>query len=279
MIVFVFLAVLCSAATKLLQRIILKNADPYAYSLVTQLISVLLFFILALPHLSFPTELKAWLSLGIAGFLWSLVSFSSYTAQKKTDVSLMEPLSQSKLLWVLLFGMLILGEVVVFQRVLGTGIIFMGVCLLLYHPEKKWEKLSDAGVKWTLSAALLDALVAIADKATLQWFHPTVYGFLVYLIPLIIFIPFYPARKGHVSYLLTNHWLGTLFAIVLSTASYYFTLQAYALADVTFVYPLLRLGTLITVFGGIFFLGERDHFWQKILASGVIILGSVLVGK
>ena len=64
---------------------------------------------------------------------------------------------------------------------------------------------------------------------------------------------------------------------IMASAAYYFTLKSFSLADVTLVYPFLQLATLLTVIGGIVFMKERDHFWQKIIAVVFVIAGAIIL--
>ena len=104
------------------------------------------------------------------------------------------------------------------------------------------------------------------------------YGFLVFLIPGIILTFFLKGRVKHVRHLLETRKFTTFFAIILGSASYYFMLRAFKIADVTFVYPLIQLETILVVLGGIILLGEREHFWQKILAGVVVVAGALIIG-
>ena len=275
---FVTAAVVFGVAARLMHRHVVKDTSPYAYSWLTQIIAMLLFLPFALSNLAIPQTKTAWLVLIVAAIVWVLVDLSALTAYKWTEVSLKEPISQSKLIWALLFGLIFLGETITLQRAMGTIIIFLGTSLLLYHPERKFGRLSESGVRWTLLTALLSAIVAIIDKFALNWFVPEVYGFLVYLGPAIILTAFIPTKIKQVKHLIKNKWRSVFIAIFFSTATYFFTIQAYAKADVTFVYPLLQMGVLLTVLSGIFFMKEREHFWQKIIAATMIVIGAIIIG-
>ncbi len=277
--VFLFIvgAIITGTATNLLNKYVLKETDPYAFSLLTQIIAAILFLPLALTHFSLPHEPRAWVVLAFASILWSLVSMTTFISYKKTDVSIRCPLSQSRLLLTFLLGIFFLGEALTSHRLLGTLTIFVGICILVYHPEKKFGGLTDPGVRWTFVAAILTALVVIVDKLSLRWFTPEVYGFMVYFFPMCILALFLPQRTHHVHNLFKIRGWSALLTIILSTVSYYFILRSFALADVTLVYPLLQLSTLLTVIGGIIILKEKKHLWQKVIAALIIICGSILL--
>lgn len=274
---FVALAVACNTVNKILDRYVAKDVSPYAFSWLTQIVASLLLFPLALPYFALPVSGTAWMALAIAATLWTLVSVSVYIAIKKTQVSIKEPLSQSKIIWALILGLLLLGESVSTTKIVGTVVIFLGLCVLIFHPERKWGRLRDPDILWTLVSAVLTAIVAIVDKWALGFFRPELYGFLVYFTPCIILTSFLPKRIEHVKHLWKVHGKVAVSTIIFSTATYYFTLKAYALADITSIYPLLQLATIFAILCGIFILGEKEHKWQRFIAAIIVIIGAIIV--
>jgi len=277
-IFFIVLSILFGSASRILIRYVVKETEPYAFSLLVNAISTVLWLPLALATLEIPTQTIAWITLAIAAILWAISSVADYISRKGAEVSIHQPLSQSKLIWGLLIGIFLLKETATTSQLIGNIAIFIGIGFLLWHPEKKFGKLRDPGVKWTLGAAILTAATAAIDKFALGWFKPEVYGFLVFLLPTIILLAFLPGRTQHVKHLMRHRGKTAILAIVLATTAYYFTLKAYAITEFIIVYPLLQTGTLITVIGGIILLKEHEHFWQRIIATILIVAGAMLIG-
>ena len=130
----------------------------------------------------------------------------------------------------------------------------------------------------TLITALLSALVAIIDKKATVYFSAGMYGAIVYLIPAL-FLGIYVLtrkRKDAASIMRTkSRWLSIVVAC--GFVFYFFQLLAFKAADVSIVYPVLRMSTLFTVLGGIIFLGERESVIRKLTATLIIIAGVILV--
>lgn len=276
---FIILAILSSTIYSLINRYVMKNAEPYAFALLTQFGAAVLFLPGAISNFSVPDATAPWLIVLAAAIIWTIFSVSNYISYKGTEVSMKQSLGQSKLILALILGLIFLKELPSFQKIVGTIIIFSGIFLLVWHPERRFARLSDPGVRWTFFASFLAALVAILDKAALRWFSPTTYGFLVYLIPGIILLFFLPGRTQHVRHLMKMHGVAAISSIVISAAFYYFVLRAYALADVTLVFPLIQLGIFITVLSGIIFLKEREHLWQKVIAAIITVAGAIIIGR
>ncbi|MBI2075056.1 MAG: EamA family transporter [Candidatus Harrisonbacteria bacterium] len=264
-------------ASKVLHRYVLKETEPYAYALLTQAVAALFFLPLALKNFVLPSGTPAWSALLLASLFWTGTAVAKYTAYKGTEVSLKEPLDQSKLILALLLGVVVLGETPSLARIIGTIVIFLGVSILLFHPEKKFGRLTDPGVQWTLGSAMLGTITAVIDKFALGYFTPEIYGLLVYIGPLLTLLLFLPKRAVHVGHLLRQRPWSALSGVLLATAAYYTLLNVYAVADFTLAYPLLQLGTLLTVLSGILIFKEREHLLQKIVATAIIVTGSILV--
>jgi len=277
-IIFILLAIVFLTTARIIVRYILRETEPYAFSWLTQIVDTLIWLPFALWSFTFPTEKTAWIVLGINGVLWAVVSICSYIAMKGTQLSLKEPLSQSKLLWGLLIAVFFLHEQPSSYRIIGTIVILIGVSILLWHPERKFGNFSDSGVKWTLGTAVISAIVSSIDKYSLHWFTPAVYGFFMYLIPTVVLSFFLRGRTQHIGHLLKRHGKTAILSILLYTGGYYFTLRSFQAVDFTLAYPLLQISTLFTVIGGIVLLKEHKHLWQKIIATVVIVAGVILVG-
>jgi transporter family protein len=277
-ILFILLAIIFTTVARIVVRYILRETEPYAFSLLTQIVDVLIWLPFAITAFALPTDKTAWIFLAAGGILWAAVSLCSNIALKGTELSLKEPLSQSKVIWGLLIAIFFLHEQPSIYRIIGIVIIFIGVSTLLWHPERKFGSLSDSGVKWTLGTAVIAAITSSIDKHALTFFAPAVYGFFVYLIPTIVLSFFIRGRTQHVSHLLKRHGKIAILAVIMSTTGYYFTLRAYQALDFTIAYPLLQLSTLLTVIGGIVLLKEDKHLWQRIIATVVIVAGAMLVG-
>jgi hypothetical protein len=73
-ILFISLTIILSTVLKIIQRYVLKETEPYAYSLLTQFIAALIWLPITIAHFKAPTEITAWIVLTIAGILWAAVS-------------------------------------------------------------------------------------------------------------------------------------------------------------------------------------------------------------
>ena len=276
-LIYALIASLSNAIRSILHRFIMLTEDPYSYALLENLLIALVFVPVLINEFVFPLSLTAWMLVLLSSIFWVFIAVIGFYAYKYTQVSLKSPLSESRVLWVLLFALIFLKEKLILDKVLGIILIFISLIILTYKKQKKFGDLTDKGVQLTLLTALLTAGVAIIDKSALQYFTPGTFGFLVYFIPGLILLGF---GKGHFKdvkkILKTKHYyLGVV--VVLGFLFYYFNLKAYQIADVTQVFPVIRLSTAFTVIFGIIFLKEKENVFKKLIATVIIFLGILLL--
>lgn len=276
--VFALSAALISAGQNLVSRKVMLKSDPYAYAFLENGLTLLLFIPLAILAWELPTEAVAWLITAAAGIIWSVISVIIMFSYKHTKVSLRAPVSESRSFWVLLFAALFLAEAITAEKVIGVTVIFIGIMIVTYRKGAQFGSLKDKGVQLTLLSALLLALVSILDKKALAYFTPNVYAVFVYLIPTVSVGAYaLAARRTDVQGILTSQKLLLAGLVILGAGAYYFQLQAINIAEVSVVFPILRLSTMFTVIGGIIFFHERDHIMRKIIATLIVVAGVVLV--
>jgi uncharacterized membrane protein len=275
---FALTSALFSSIKQMLHRKILFHADPYAYAFLENVLIFFIFVPLAFMHWALPTETTAWVLLAIGGILWTFVAVVVMYSYKFTQVSLRAPVAESRMLWTLIFAAIFLSEAITAQKIVGVLIVFLGISIVSYKRDLPFGSFKEKGVQFTLAVAFLLALTAIVDKKALSYFEPNVYAMFVYIIPAILIgiFAFKRVRKDAPIIIRTQHW-PLLAAFILGAASYFFQIHAYDLADVSVVYPILRLSTLFTVIGGIIFFHERKHIARKLIATAVVVLGVLMV--
>jgi drug/metabolite transporter (DMT)-like permease len=275
--IFIALAIGCGVAYKLCHKQVLGKVSPYAYALVVNIVGCILFLPFALQAVSLPKQVLPWILIISGGAAWTILGLMAFYSYKNTPLSLRDPLSQSRIIFGMILAIVLLHETVTAMRIWGTLTIFFGICLLLWHPERKFGDLKDPGLRWTLGTAVVGAFVAILDKATLNYFPPIFYGMFVYGIETVLLgCVLHTKGKEMKTLFKTSGWMALLGAILVAVGNY-FQWKAYSLADISLVYPLLQLGVLFTVISGFLFLGEREHRLQRIIATCIIIAGAVII--
>jgi len=276
-LIYALIATLSASIRSIFHRFIMLTEDPYSYALLENILTAFIFIPVLINEFVFPLNITAWILVLTSSILWVFIAIVGFYAYKYTQVSLKSPLSESRVLWVLLFAIIFLKEKLIFDKIFGIILIFISLVILTYKKRKRFGDLSDKGVQLTLLTALLTAGVAIIDKSALQYFTAGTFGFLVYFIPGLILMGFGKKHFKDVKKILkTKHYyLGLV--VILGFFFYYFKLKAYEIADVTQVFPIIRLSTAFTVIFGIIFLREKENIWKKIIATVIILFGVLLL--
>jgi uncharacterized membrane protein len=269
-----------SGISSVIHRHVLKDEDPIAYALAFQIFSALFFIPLFAIEWSFPTTWEAWFLAIIASILWAAISIVGFTSYKFAEVSLRSPIGRSKVLWIMIFAALLIGEAITTNKLLGGLLIFIGVVIVTLKLDKPLGGFGDVGVKLTLISALMGAMVAIVDKTAMSYFRPGLYGFIQYLLPTIWLWMAIPQRTEKVKKLLTKgkgKWV--IITSLLATIWTWMLFRVYQLADVSLIAPILELSVIIAAVGGIVLLGERKDILRKIIGAIIVIIGIIIVGS
>lgn len=210
--------------------------------------------------------------------LWSFIAVASFVSYKYTELAIRTPVAQSRIVWSLVFGALVLGETVTGAHILAALTVFVGITITLWNPKRAWGTIINKGIVWTFMSAITLALVAIVDKNSLHFFGAETYSFLVYAIPAVIIGMFIPSRHKAVRLFLKEETLGlATIAVILEALAYYFSVRALMTLAATVVFPLMQLTTIIAVIGGIIVFRETDRLAYKIIGTVITIAGAVFL--
>lgn len=276
-VIFALISAICESTKSLLHRKVMITEDPYAYAMFENIFAALIFLIF-IKEFIFPNEFKAWFIVIIASILWLCISIISQYSYKYTKVSIQEPLKQTRLLWVLLIGIIFLHELITLNKIIGTVLIFIGLIIITYQEKTSFGSFKDKGVQITLLYSFLFALVTIVDKYALSYFNAETYGFLVYLFPgIILLIMNRKSKHDEILNLLKKFWFAILIVAITSFGYYYFKLKALELADATLVFPIIRGATIFTVLGGIVLFNEKENLLKKLISIIIIFCGIIFL--
>ena len=276
--IFALITALSRGFQKVIHRSIMKKENYVAYGWFFNLLTGILFLFLFVRGITIPSSSYAWILALFAGFLWAVIALIGFKSYQYTQVSLREPLARTDVLFLLLFSVLILQESVTIPKLAGVLLIFVGLIILTWHKRRIFGKLSDLGVQLTLLVAVFDGFVAVVDKTAIVYFLPVFYGFLMYFLPAIYLTPLALKNIDKVKELLSNKALAVVVACILGVIAYYFQLSAYMLAEVSNVFPVIQLSTLITALGGVY-LYKEEELDLRLLGAIFMIVGSSIILK
>ncbi len=281
-IIFALASAVAIAGYRVTTRHIMKSHSPWAYALMVNLIGAAYTAPLLIADLGepLPTTVWPWLLVAIAAALWATIMVVAFTTMKLLPVSRREQISQVEVLFVLCFGLLFLKESMTWTKGIGVAFVIGGALVAAMGRSAIYNGWKSKGVILTVLVAALYALVAIVDKAALQYFPTGMYTFLEYLLPGLI-LAFGLTRKKawhETKHLISHKGWPLLGATALSVTGYYLALRAYDLADASIVYTVLKMSTIVAVIGGlVFFREERVHIKRKLIAAVLVVIGAIII--
>lgn len=276
-IIFALFAAVFKGTEKVLHRYILIDEDSLGYAFIWHVFTALVFLPFFIIEFELPELNMAWLLVLVSSILWASVAFTGFQAYKHLEVSKKTPIGKIKSVFVLLFSVIFLKEVLTTEKIIGTLLIIVGILVLNYKKGKYFINLKDKGVLLTLLSSFLMSIVLIVDKFATNYFKPGMYSFLVYFIPALVLMPFALRKKKEIKSILKNTLAATISTILLGSAYYYLMLRAFKLTDASIVVPIIESSILIAVFSGIKYLKETKDILQKIISSIIVILGAIIL--
>lgn len=278
-LIYAIMASTVSGIGSVFHRVIMVEEDTLSYACILSLVGALFYIPFLIKEFALPSELLPWAIVLLASVVWTATAYYDLESVTHSPISIKKPFDQIRMIFVLFLSVILLSDALTTNKLVGTLVMFIGLITLTYQRKGFFSRLREKSVVLLLVASLLYAIVSIIDKYALNFFTEGTYGFVVFLIPGLLFIPFLRKKKAEYKQLMRNRWKMIFVAGLFAVLSYYFRLKALALADASLVFPITRMGILISVFSGIIFLKERKHVWRKVIASVIIIVGaSILAG-
>ena len=209
--------------------------------------------------------------------------FTGY-AYREGDLSITYPLAQTAMLYVPIWGVLLLGETLTLVGGLGILLIVMGAyCIQLRSLSsdellRPFSQLTSHSVQSALMAGFVYSIGAIIDKTGVDSY--SAYDFTYVLVFFMLcFMSLNLLRPGYRGRVLKEwhqsrkliFWSGPI--MLASFLSFRFGLQ---LSPVSYAVPVRQVSLLIGVLIGLFFL--REPFGRiRLLSSGLILLGVICI--
>jgi len=258
-------------------KYVLKKHDYICYAFMWNMLSAAFLLPLVLLNFSFPGTFYEWSLLAIGMCLWLGINITGIKSLQMVEVSLREPVSQTRLLFILLLSVIFISETINFSKIAGTILIFSGLSLATYKGGEFFSRLKNKGIQLALLSAFLVSVVSIVDKTALKYWAVAPYLFLEFFVPGLVLGTMAFCRRDRLKEMMKSKYLYVILVTALGAVSSYTLYWAYQLKEVSVVFPIAQLATLITVIGGIVLLKERKDISLKILATVIMILGAILI--
>ncbi|MBU1148736.1 DMT family transporter [Patescibacteria group bacterium] len=272
---FALLAGFFFAASRVASRVLLrKHGNALAFTAIHDFMAGLFLVPFIFSGLHWPTQSITWLYFaGIVIFAF-LADWLAFVALKIIDVSLNQIINQIRHVLILVGGLIIFSEAITWAKVIAVVLIIIGVFIALF--EKSKIKINKGIILSALST--LTAVIAFHfAKATVADFSETATAsFELMLIGVLSFglLRFNPRK---ISQEIKLHKWGIVISGILFGAFEALLFFALKLGEASRVIPVTQSALIFALLAGVLFLGERSRLLQKILGTGLIVVGIIII--
>jgi uncharacterized membrane protein len=244
-------------------------------------------FTVALPFVPEPFSLPTiatFLLIGIGAVCYVLYHLLNGRAYQSGDLSIVYPLSQSSMIYVPVWGVLILHERFSIQGMCGILLVIFGTFLVqmqkftLTELTRPFRDLSSPPVRSALMAGFIYSIGSIAEKAGVRNYTPLYFTYYLVLFMLLLMSLNLtrPKYRMLIAEELRENWRPILISGPVVMTSFLTFRYGLNLAPVGYAVPVRQVSILIGVVIGILFL--RESFGRIRLISALLILaGAVLI--
>ena len=217
----------------------------------------------------------------LKSFLIFFAWICSFKAIKKLPISLYGVLDLSRVLFAMLLGVVVLGEVLNFYQIIGLVLVSAGLLLLKCRPftSKMSEKQNNYSIYivFALISCVLNAVSGLMDKLLMKKITSTQLQFW-YMLFLVIFYFIYllfSKTKVNIKNAVTNYWIWILSIMFIIGDKALFIANGMTDSRITIMTLIKQSCCIVTILSGKFIFKEKNVGYKFFCAS-IIIIGIVI---
>ena len=205
-------------------------------------------------------------------------------AYRGGDLSLVYPLSQSSMIWVPLWGTLLLGERLSLTGACGILLVLAGVYVMqlqrlsLADLLRPFRNLESRSVRYALLAGFIYSIGSVAEKSGVRNYSPFFFTYLLVLVMLLLMTVNIcrPCYRRLIREELRERWRLILVSGPVMMASFLTFRYGLNLSPVSYAVPVRQVSILVGVLIGVIFL--REAFGRiRIVSALLIFLGALVI--
>ena len=246
-----------------------------------------LLFSLIMPFIPGPVpvpDLKIVLIGSAGGACFVLYHLLTGRAYRSGDLSLTYPLCQTSMVYVPIWGGLLMGEKLSLLGGCGIALVILGAYTVqmqsfsLAEILRPFGNLKDTSVRAALGAGFIYSFGAMLDKAGVTLYSPLYFTWIMVIVMLLLMTANLARGKyrRQIGAELQENWRLILLSGPIMMASFLTFRFGLKLSPMSYAVPIRQVSILVGVLIGVLFLGES--FGRIRLASALLILtGAFLV--
>ena len=200
------------------------------------------------------------------------------------DLSVVYPLSQTSMVYVPIWGILLLGERLTLPGVLGIMLIILGTFTVQLQRvtfselTRPFRDLHNPSVRAALAAGFIYSIGSVAEKTGVKNYSPWYFTYLLVIVMLVLMSAnlLRPKYRNHIMAEWRENWRLILCSGPIMMASFLTFRYGLNMAQVSYAVPVRQVSILVGVLIGILLLGE-SYGRIRLFASLIILAGAVLI--
>jgi len=259
----------------LLTRHVLKgNRDAWAFSFYFSFVGALTSLPFVLMNPKFAKTPTLWLLIFVVGGLIVLQNYLNFKSTNYLEASIQGAITKFRLLWVLIIGVVLLGETLSSFKVIGT-LLTITAGLVIYL--KTVDLQSKKGVYLAFSATIVYAIVIGFYKLLFTEFNSATLTFFIFAIPALLNIFIMPNSIERIKEMAKSQGKVVFFATFLGGLANLTMNQALSMDEASRVLVIIESFLIILLLGEHIFLKEKANFKRKLIAVVLATVGAILI--
>lgn len=283
---FAFTLIIISAVMHALWNLLVKRSRHKTVFIWWMFVASGGLFSLVIPLVGEPfqppdTHTVLMVSLGAVCFV--LYHLFNGRAYRGGDLSVVYPLCQTSMVYVPIWGVLLLGERLSITGICGIVLVIFGTYsiqlqrLSLTEMVRPFRNLKSPSVRDALTAGFIYSIGSIAEKSGVKHYSPLYFTYILVLMMLFMmsFNMFRPKYRALIGAELREHWGLILCSGPVMMASFLTFRYGLNLSQVSYAVPVRQISIVMGVLIGILFL--RESFGRIRFISALFIMSGVVL--
>lgn len=281
---FAFTLIVISAVMHALWNLLVKRSRHKTVFIWWMFIASGGLFSLIIPLLSEPfrrPDLHTLLMVSLGAVCFVLYHLFNGRAYRGGDLSVVYPLCQTSMIYVPIWGIVLLGERLSFAGVCGILLVILGTYsiqlqrLSFGEMVRPFRNLKSPSVRDALTAGFIYSIGSIAEKSGVGNYSPLYFTYILVLLMLFLmsFNMLRPKYRPLIAAELREHWGLILCSGPIMMASFLTFRYGLNLSQVSYAVPVRQVSIVIGVLIGILFL--KESFGRIRLVSALLIMAGV----
>ena len=278
---FLGIAFVFTIVNRLYAKKTLNTLDTYSVTFLSNVFCVLVLLPYGLYKFSDILALSGnqLLIIFILGVLWATIAWVINASVALNDFSFKEIIRQTRVVLVVMGGVVFLGEALTFFDVIGIGAIILSTVIVSWRKVTLRDHLTSKPILLAWLSSVLVAVATLLEKHILMEVDVLLYAFLgAFAIPTILLSLFLTKkRRATVNEILNHHKIEIILFSTFMLTAFVAGLFVYKLLPISIAYPLIQSATVFSVLIGTAIFEDNQQWKRKSIAAVIAVVGVILI--